>query len=53
MIRNTCAFNLSGHPSTSIPCRDVNGLPIGLMLTGRQFDDATVLRVANTYLTAK
>ena len=53
MIRNTCAFDLSGHPSTSIPCRDVKGLPIGLMLTGRQFDDATVLRVANTYMTAK
>jgi len=53
MVRNTCAFDLSGHPSTSVPCRDVKGLPVGLMLTGRQFDDATVLRVANAYMTAK
>jgi amidase len=53
MVRNTCAFDLSGHPSISIPCRDVKGMPVGLMLTGRQFDDATVLRVANTYMTTK
>lgn len=53
MVSNTCAFDLSGHPSISVPCRDVKGMPVGLMLTGRQFDDATVLRVANTYMTAK
>lgn len=52
MIRNTAAFDLTGHPSISVPCRDVKGLPIGLMLTGAQFDDATVLKVAHAYMNA-
>jgi amidase len=47
MIANTCPISLSGHPSISVPCAMEGGLPIGLMLTGRQFDDFTVLRVAD------
>jgi amidase len=27
----------------------VEGLPVGLMIVGKRFDDATVLRVAHTY----
>ena len=50
MIHNTAPFDLSGHPSISVPCRNVSDLPIGLMLTGRWMDDATVLRVANAYM---
>lgn len=49
MVRNTAAFDLTGHPSISVPCRDVKGLPVGLMLTGRSFDEVTVLRAANAY----
>ena len=49
MCGNTAAFNLTGHPSISIPCKGVRKLPVGLMLTGRHFDDATVLRVAHAY----
>jgi amidase len=52
MVRNTAAFDLTGHPSISTPCRDVAGLPIGLMLTGRSFDEVTVLRAAHAYQTA-
>jgi amidase len=52
MVRNTATFDLTGHPSISVPCRDVKGLPIGLMLTGAQFNDATVLKVAHAYMTA-
>ena len=47
MIANTSPISLSGHPSVSVPCAMEDGLPIGLMLTGRQFDDLTVLRVAD------
>jgi amidase len=50
MVRNTAAFDLTGHPSISVPCRDVKGLPVGLMLTGSHFDEATVLRAAHAYL---
>ena len=47
MIGNTCQFSLSGHPAISVPCAMEDDLPIGLMLVGRQFDDLTVLRVAD------
>ncbi|MFQ5785798.1 MAG: amidase [Alphaproteobacteria bacterium] len=53
MVRNTAAFDLTGHPSITVPCRDVKGLPVGLMLTGARFDDSSVLRVAHAYATAK
>jgi len=42
--------NLSGQPSVSIPCGyDRAGLPIGLMVSGRRFDEGTILRVAHSY----
>jgi aspartyl-tRNA(Asn)/glutamyl-tRNA(Gln) amidotransferase subunit A len=43
----TFPFNMTGDPSVSIPCgftRD--GLPIGLQITARRFEDATVLRAS-------
>jgi len=43
---NTAPFDLSGHPSLSLPCGLSEGLPVGLMLTGRRFEDAQVLRAA-------
>ncbi len=49
MCANTAAFDLTGHPSISIPCKGAKDLPVGLMLTGRHFDDATVLRAAHAY----
>ena len=50
MAQNTSVFDVTGHPSISVPCRDVKGLPVGLMLTGRHFDDATVLRAGHAYM---
>ena len=49
MISNTCVTDVTGHPACSVPAGLVNGLPTGLMIVGNQFDDATVLRVANTF----
>ena len=51
MVHNTAPINLTGHPSISVPCQGVSGLPVGLMLTGRSMEDATVLRAANAYMT--
>ncbi|MBW0091162.1 amidase [Pseudonocardia sp. KRD-184] len=49
MIANTCVTDVTGHPACSVPAGLVDGLPTGMMIVGRQFDDATVLRVAHTY----
>lgn len=46
---NTAPFNLTGHPAISVPAGLVDGLPAGLMIVGKRFDDATVLKVANAY----
>ena len=49
MLGNTAPFDMTGHPSLSIPCGKSQGLPVGLMLTGRHFDDATLLRVGHAF----
>jgi aspartyl-tRNA(Asn)/glutamyl-tRNA(Gln) amidotransferase subunit A len=44
----TTSANLAGIPGISIPCgTDKKGLPIGLQILGRQFDETTVLKVAD------
>ena len=49
-LRFACPFNLTGLPAISIPCGlGGGGLPIGLQLVGKAFDEATVLRAAYTF----
>jgi len=49
-IRCTAPFNLTGHPALSVPCWDGDpGLPVGLQLVGRWWDEATVLRVGHAF----
>jgi aspartyl-tRNA(Asn)/glutamyl-tRNA(Gln) amidotransferase subunit A len=46
----TVSANLTGLPAVSVPCGFTgDGLPIGLQLTGRRFDEAGVLRLADAY----
>src|SRR5207249_9555475 len=46
----TVSANLAGLPAISVPCGFTAArLPIGLQLTGRRFDEATLLRVAGAY----
>jgi len=50
LIRFTRPFNFSGHPACSVPCGfSAAGLPLGMQLVGRPFDEATVLRAADAY----
>ncbi len=49
MIPNTCPFDVTGHPAMTIPCGLSNGLPVGMMLVGRKWDDVTVLRAAHAF----
>jgi aspartyl-tRNA(Asn)/glutamyl-tRNA(Gln) amidotransferase subunit A len=48
--RLTYPFNLTGMPAISLPCGfDRDGLPIGLQIAAKPFDEAMVLRVAQAY----
>ncbi|MFH0912000.1 MAG: Asp-tRNA(Asn)/Glu-tRNA(Gln) amidotransferase subunit GatA [Planctomycetota bacterium] len=42
----TINANLAGIPAVSIPCGEKGGLPVGLQIMGRHFDDARVLALA-------
>lgn len=46
---NTAPFDVTGHPATSVPAGLVDGLPVGMMIVGRRFDDGMCLRVAHAY----
>src|SRR5881296_3068757 len=46
----TISVNLAGLPALALPCGfDGAGLPIGLQVIGRPFDEATVLRIGHAY----
>ncbi|TCN20343.1 amidase [Sinorhizobium americanum] len=48
ITRYTTFFNMTGHPALTMPCAmHSEGLPIGLQLVGRYFDEMTVLRAAH------
>jgi len=49
----TTSASLAGIPAISIPCGEVEGLPVGLQIMGRQFDEAIILKVADAYERAK
>ena len=50
LLSCTRPFNFSGHPACAAPCGFTpGGLPIGLQIVGRPFDEATVLRVVDAY----
>ena len=44
---NTAPFDATGHPALSLPCAIVGGLPVGLMLVGRYFEEGILFRVAD------
>ena len=48
-VENTCQFDVSGHPAMSIPCGLRDGLPIGLMLVAKHFDEPAIYRAAHAF----
>jgi amidase len=49
MLPNTCPFDVTGHPAMSIPCGMSQGLPIGLMLIGKHYNESTIYRAAHAF----
>lgn len=49
MTGNTAPFDVTGHPSMSVPAGMSEGLPVGLMLTGRYGEDDVVLRAGHAF----
>jgi aspartyl-tRNA(Asn)/glutamyl-tRNA(Gln) amidotransferase subunit A len=45
----TIPVNLAGLPAISIPCGTSKGLPLGLQITGKAFDEETILKTAFTF----
>jgi aspartyl-tRNA(Asn)/glutamyl-tRNA(Gln) amidotransferase subunit A len=45
----TIPVNLAGVPGISVPCGFVNGLPVGLQIIGKHFDESTIYRVAHAF----
>ena len=48
-VENTCQTDVTGHPAMSIPCGMRDGLPIGMMLIGKRFDEPAIYRAAHAF----
>jgi len=49
MIANTAPFDITHHPAMSLPCGMRDGLPVGLMLVGKHFDESSIYRAAAAF----
>ena len=49
MLPNTTPFDITHHPAMSLPCGLCDGLPVGLMLVGRMFEEETIYRAAAAF----
>lgn len=45
----TIPVSLAGVPAISVPCGFADGLPVGMQIIGKAFDESTVLRVAHAF----
>jgi amidase len=52
-ILNTCQFDITGHPAMSLPCGTRGGVPVGMMLIGKHYDEPTIYRAANGFEQSK
>ncbi|MFI5396954.1 MAG: amidase [Candidatus Binatia bacterium] len=46
---NTQAFNVTHHPAMNVPCGMSGGLPVGMMLVGKHYDETAIYRAAHAF----
>jgi amidase len=49
MLPNTAPFDVTGHPAMSLPCGLSDGLPAGMMLVAKHFDEVSIYRAASAF----
>ena len=49
ILPNTAPFDCTHHPAMSLPCGAVDGLPVGMMLVGKMYDEGTIYRAAAAF----
>ena len=49
MLANTPQFDCTHHPAMSLPCGMVDGLPAGMMLVAKLYDEETIYRAAGAF----
>jgi amidase len=49
MLPNTSPFDVTGHPAMNIPCGMSQGLPIGMMLIAKHWNESTIYRAAHAF----
>jgi hypothetical protein len=49
MLPNTAPFDVTGHPAITLPCGMSEGLPAGLMLIGKHWNESTIYKAADAY----
>ena len=49
MLTNTAPFNITGHPALSVNAGFSQGLPVGVMIIGKHFDENTIFKVGEAF----
>lgn len=49
MVGATCQFDVTGHPAMSIPCGLVDGLPVGMMLVAKDYNEPVFYQAASAF----
>ena len=49
ILDNTAPFDITHHPALSVPCGKVDGLPVGMMLVGKMWDEQTLYTLGDAF----
>ncbi len=49
LLPNTAPFDCTHHPAMSVPCGMADGLPVGMMLVGKMYDETTIYQAAAAF----